>query len=217
MAQYVFKDGRKLDVGMIYCVGKNYSGHAREMGGEIPDDPVIFMKPPSSYSSNGSKIDYPEITNLLHYEVELVAVIGRDARNISPEKAPDYIAGYAAGIDLTLRDVQKKAKESGTPWAVAKGFYSSAPVSPVVPSKEVDDPHMVELALYKNGILKQKGNTRDMERSIFEIISYLSKVFSLRSGDCVFTGTPEGVGELKKGDKVRAELIGLTSISIEIV
>jgi 5-carboxymethyl-2-hydroxymuconate isomerase len=162
-------------------------------------------------------IKIPDFSNLCHHELELVVVIGKHCSNIDKSEAYKFIAGYAVGIDVTLRDIQNSAKQKGQPWAVAKGFVTSAPISQVISSEKFDgNVPDFELRLLVNGEQKQYGNTKDMERSVPELIEYLSKVFTLNPGDCIFTGTPEGVGQIKKGDKLVAELVGYTKIELNV-
>lgn len=213
----IFTDGHSLTPGTFYCIGKNYSKHARELGGEVPEEPVIFIKPPASYMQDGAKIKLPRFSDNIHHEVELVVVIGENCAAIEPREAHKIIAGFAVGVDLTLRDVQNKAKEQGHPWAVAKGFYGSAPISKIVPATGIKEPNPVfELELKVNSVTKQKSNTREMERNIGELISYIANVFTLTAGDCIFTGTPEGVGRIVPGDKIEAALGNLVTLSFEV-
>lgn len=212
-----FDNGNILEIGSIFCIGSNYSKHIKEMGGTKPEAPVIFLKPRAAYIENNGVIKIPYFSNLCHHELELVVVIGKHCANINKNEAYKYIAGYAVGIDVTLRDLQNSAKEKGQPWAVAKGFVTSAPISKVISSEKFDSnvPDF-ELKLFVNGEKRQYGNTKDMERSVPELIEYLSKVFTLNPGDCIFTGTPEGVGQIKKGDKLVAELVGFTKIELTV-
>lgn len=210
-----FINGKTLELGTMYCIGKNYSKHAKEMGGGIPDEPLIFLKPPAAYIENGGTILLPDFSHNVHHEVELVVAIGKDCSMISAENAKSVIAGYAVGIDATLRDVQNKAKSNGEPWAVAKGFYTSAPVSLFIPAEEFDDIPYFGLSLAVNGEIRQNGNTKDMERSVAILIEYLSKVFTFREGDIIFTGTPEGVGQIKHGDHLKAVLENYVSLEVD--
>ncbi|MBI5325221.1 MAG: fumarylacetoacetate hydrolase family protein [Ignavibacteriae bacterium] len=215
--EYEFTDGRKMNVGTMFCVGQNYSKHAKEMGSEVPKDPIIFLKPANAYIPDGGKIILPSISNLPHHEVELVVIIGKDCDNIDINEAKNYIAGYAVGLDITLRDIQNKAKKDGHPWAVAKGFRTSAPISKIIPSSQfgIDIPDF-ELELKVNGEIKQRVNTNEMERSVEVLISYLSGIFGLREGDCIFTGTPEGVGVINHGDKLHAQLKGYVTLEVKV-
>ncbi|MCX7736992.1 MAG: fumarylacetoacetate hydrolase family protein [Candidatus Kapabacteria bacterium] len=212
-----FDNSDILEIGSIFCIGSNYSKHIREMGGVKPENPVIFLKPRAAYLENGGTIKIPEFSNLCHHELELVVIIGEHCSNINKNDAYKYIAGYAVGIDVTLRDIQNIAKQKGQPWAVAKGFVTSAPISMVVSSSHFNNqiPYF-DLLLSVNGELRQKANTSEMERSVAELIEYLSKVFTLNRGDCIFTGTPEGVGQIKSGDKLLAELVGFTKLEINV-
>ncbi|MGQ9819339.1 MAG: fumarylacetoacetate hydrolase family protein [Candidatus Kapaibacteriales bacterium] len=208
MKRYLeFTDGRKCEISNIYAIASNYRNHAIEMGSFIPEKPLVFLKPTSSYVPDGETIWLPPISKNIQYEVELVVVIGKDGFNIPENEAFDYIGGYAVGIDVTLRDLQKEAKNEGKPWGIAKGFYSSAPISKVVPSENfLGNIPDFDLVLKVNGELRQTGNTKDMERSVARLVSFISKVFSLNEGDCIFTGTPEGVGSISDGDYLEAEL-----------
>lgn len=218
MKKYLhFTDGRKLELSNIYAVASNYRKHAEEMGTSIPEAPVIFLKPTSAFVSNGGTILLPNFSNEVHHEVELVVVIGKDGVNISENEARHYIAGYAVGIDVTLRDLQAKAKKEGKPWGIAKGFYTSAPISDVIPAERFDGeiPYF-DLLLKVNDEIRQKASTKLMERSVAQLVSFISKVFSLNEGDCIFTGTPEGVGKILPGDKIYAELSGYVSLTCNV-
>lgn len=204
---WTFSDGRTLPVGTMYCIGRNYADHAREMGAEIVDDPIVFIKPPAAYLPNGADISLPDFSREVHHEVELVVVIG-DSPNHTPETSPwNRIAGIGVGLDLTARDVQATAKRMGHPWAVAKSWKGSAPVSPIIPVEDVGrGPWTIEL--FVNDQLRQTGSTADMERSVEALVEYVESVFSLQPGDCIFTGTPSGVGPITPGDRLRATLNG---------
>ncbi len=212
-----FTDGRIFEHGTMFCIGSNYSLHAKEMGGEVPKEPVIFLKPPQAFVESGGKVMLPSFSELPHHELELVVAIGKDCSSVSRHEAYEYIAGYAVGLDLTLRDIQNQAKKDGKPWAVAKGFFSSAPISPIVPVDEIESfaPDF-NISLKVNGELKQACNTSEMERSVPVLIEYLSKVFTLRAGDLIFTGTPEGVGIIKSGDRLFATLGSLAHLEVTV-
>jgi 2-keto-4-pentenoate hydratase/2-oxohepta-3-ene-1,7-dioic acid hydratase in catechol pathway len=214
---YTFTDGTKIEVGTMYCIGKNYEKHAKEMGGDVPKDPVVFIKPPAAYITDGSDVILPDFSENVHHEVELVVVIGKDCSNVSRDQARSVIAGYGIGIDVTLRDIQQKAKEKGHPWAVAKGFVTSAPISKIMPAEEFgNEIPFFDVKLEINGEIRQQGNTEDMARPVDLLIEYLSKVFTFRKGDCIFTGTPEGVGKINSGDKLLADLSGKVSLNINV-
>lgn len=195
-----------LPVGTMFCLGRNYVLHAKEMGGEVPSEPVIFTKPRTAFLPDGGNIVIPSISNEVHHELELVAVIGKTLRNVSEEEAMEGVLGYAAGLDMTLRDVQSRAKKQGWPWAVAKGFDTSAPISTVVPKEEIPDPYNLQMKLTVNGEVRQEGWTGDMVFRLPFVISYLSRIFTLGPGDCIFTGTPEGVGQVVSGDHITGEI-----------
>ncbi len=201
---FVFTDGTTLEAGTIYGVGKNYAAHAREMGGEVPASPMIFLKPPAALLADGGTVVCPDFSHNLHYEVEMVVVIGEDCADVPASKAQSVIAGYGLGLDMTLRDIQNAAKQQGSPWAVAKGFRTSAPISRILPSSLFTHIPDFELELSVNGAVRQKSNTTFMERSVETLVEYLSSVFTLRKGDCIFTGTPEGVGQVVAGDRLEA-------------
>lgn len=214
--EFQFTDGTTLPVGTMYCIGRNYAAHAREMGADVPTAPLVFIKPPTAYVPDGGSIVIPSYSSNLHHEVELVVIIGADAENVNTVDALFYVAGYAVGIDATLRDVQAEAKKKGEPWSVAKSFRTSAPVSVCVPAREVTADEPLELLLTVNGELRQHGFTSHMERSVAELVAYCSSVFGLRRGDCIFTGTPEGVSQVHQGDTLHAELVGKTSLTVSI-
>ncbi len=215
---YSFSDNRQMQIGTMYCIGRNYALHAKELGNTIPDEPIVFLKPPSAYLQNGSTFKIPSFSNSVHHEVELVIVLSKDCFQVTVEEAKDYIAGVGIGLDFTLRDVQSKAKEKGLPWAVAKGFAGSAPISEIIPINQIKEGvNNLDISLYINGELKQKGNSYKMERNVETLISYLSSVFILRKGDLIFTGTPSGVGEIKSKDILEAKLHGYTSLKINVL
>ena len=213
---YTFNDGMELPIGTIYCIGKNYAAHAREMGGEVPDSAVVFIKPPASYLPDGGVIRIPSFSQLVHHEVEMVVVIGKDCVSVARENAHRYIAGYGVGLDMTLRDVQTEAKKKGEPWAIAKGFATSAPISTIISAASYEGIPDFDLSLTVNGEVRQSGNTNMMERPVDMLVEYLSSVFTLRCGDCIFTGTPEGVGAVYSGDVLRAQLGDIASLEVSV-
>lgn len=203
------------DVGRqtMYCIGRNYAAHAAEMGASVPTDPIVFIKPPAAYCPSGSVITLPSFSHDVHHEVELVVVIGQDVDEIEEGQAWSVVAGIGVGIDLTARDVQARAKKNGEPWATAKSWRHSAPMSDIVPIDRVGTGPW-ELRLAVNGETRQLGSTAMMERSVPRLISYLASIFSLRAGDVIFTGTPEGVGPVRRGDTVDAWLSDLAHLSV---
>lgn len=204
-----------LTLRTIYCIGRNYAAHARELGNPVPGEPVIFIKPASSVVANNGSIVIPSQSNDIHYEAELVVAIGKGGRQISEKDALDHVAGYGVGIDVTARDIQQVAKEKSLPWSVAKGFDTFAPVSNFVEKEALPNPDAIEFTLNINGEHRQHGRTTHMLFPIPFLIHYLSGIFTLYPGDIIFTGTPEGVGALHPGDKLSAQLCE-TSIKLEV-
>jgi acylpyruvate hydrolase len=202
-----------IDAGKIICVGRNYAEHAREMHAEVPVRPVLFLKPPSALLTGGEPIIRPAISKSLHYEVELVVIMGKGGSAIPERDALSCVFGYAVGLDMTLRDIQAEAKSQGLPWSVAKGFDTSAPVSSIVPAATVPNPRELGIRCLVNGSVRQQATAGMMIFSIEQLIAYVSTIFSLEAGDLLFTGTPEGVGEVVDGDVIEAQLTGYTSIS----
>ena len=192
----------EIPVGTIYCVGRNYRAHALEMGSDVPTVPIIFTKPAGAVLLEDEPIRLPAFSNDVHHEVELVVLIGMEGKDVPRAEAMDYVIGYGVGLDLTARDLQNQAKNSGLPWTISKGFDGSAPLSRFVRASSVEDPHQLELALRVNDALRQSSSTAPMIFSVADLIAYLSTIFTLRSGDLIFTGTPEGVGPLLPGDRL---------------
>ena len=199
----------------IYCVGRNYRDHAKEMGSD-PDreQPFFFQKTSDILVSDSSKIDYPRDSNNFQYEVELVVAISEDAFQIDDIKAKNKVFGYALGVDITKRDLQQKSKDSGKPWFSGKVFYGSAILSDIVPVKKSIDPDKMKISLSVNGQQKQNSSCNKMIWNIFELISILSQTIPLKAGDLIFSGTPAGVGELQAGDIVSADLDQPNAISL---
>ncbi|MBA3487197.1 MAG: fumarylacetoacetate hydrolase family protein [Lysobacter sp.] len=213
---------RTFPVHRIYCVGRNFAAHAREMGAEPTGsergDPVFFCKPADAVVRNGA-VPYPRGTRELHHEIELVVAIGHDAPAgvLSATDAQSLVFGYGVGLDLTRRDLQAVAKASGMPWDTSKAFDHSAPVSELVPAAEVGELATRTLTLQVNGNTRQHGALCDMIWSVPEILHELSKLYALRAGDLVFMGTPAGVGPLLPGDRFVAQLDGVVNCSGRIV
>lgn len=203
----------RVPVGKILCLGKNYEEHIKEMKSETPTSPVVFLKPPTAIIENGSTIVIPRMTHQLHHEVELVVVLSKGGKNIPKAKALDHVLGYGVGLDMTMRDVQNEAKKKGLPWAIAKGFDTSAPISLIVPAENILNPHQLHISCKVNDVIRQETSTEKMILPVESIIEFLSSVFTLEYGDVIFTGTPEGVGEVKPGDIIEAELTGFTKIT----
>ena len=203
-------------VGKIYCVGKNYADHAKEMGGEVDkDQPFFFSKPPQAITQSNT-ISFPTQTNNLHHEVELVVFIGAECSDVKKEDAHESIFGYGVGVDLTKRDLQDIAKKNGKPWDLSKGFDNSAPVSKITQNKKIVL-RQGEINLSVNGVKKQYSNLLNMAWEVDEIISWLSKFITLNPGDIIFTGTPAGVGKLNPGDQIDASIESVGSLSFKLV
>jgi len=208
----------RFPVHRIYCVGRNYAAHAREMGMD-PDrePPFFFSKPPDAIVANGTPVAYPSRTANLHHEIELVVAIGTGGRDIPVANALAHVYGYAVGNDLTRRDLQFAARERGHPWDVSKGFDASAPLSAICPASESGHPERGAIWLEVNGETRQRADLSDMIWSVPEIVAELSTYFELRPGDLVFTGTPEGVGQVRRGDSLVGGIDGLETLRTTIV
>lgn len=207
-----------LPIRTIFCIGRNYSAHAKELGNAVPEQPIVFLKPLNTICFDGDTISIPEQSSDVHHEVELVIAIGKSGKNIQQNSALDYIAGIGVGLDLTARDIQRKAKEKGHPWSIAKGFDTFAPISNFIPLTAEVQLNDLTLELKVNGEIRQLGNTSDMIFSCQYLISYLSSIFTLKPGDLIFTGTPKGVSAIQPGDKVEASLnYNLAKLSLDVL
>ena len=202
----------------IYCVGRNYAEHAREMGHD-PDrePPFFFQKNPDTIVKSGGQFPYPDKSSHVHYEIELVVALSKGGKNISESKAIDCVYGYAVGLDMTRRDLQGEAKKLGRPWEVGKSFEYSAPCSNIFPVSKIGYPTDGRIWLKVNGKLKQEGRINQLIWNIPETISYLSGLFTLAPGDLIFTGTPAGVGAIQPGDVMDGGVEGVGEISIAVV
>lgn len=200
----------------IFCVGRNYVAHAKELGNEVPEEPVIFMKPKSALLQLGSPFYYPEFTNDLHYECELVLRINKNGKYIPEKHASKYYDAITAGIDFTARDIQNELKEKGLPWEKAKAWDNSAVIGKWIPISSIKDQKDINFCLYKNKELVQQGNSSKMIHDFDKIVTYISNYFSLNIGDLVFTGTPAGVGEVVVGDELEGFLEDDTVFELEI-
>ena len=212
----ISESDKLFPVGKVYCVGKNYSDHAKEMGGEVDQDqPFFFSKPPQAVTQSNF-IPFPTQTDNLHHEVELVVFLKSECSDISPSEASEHIFGYAVGVDLTKRDLQTAAKKSGRPWDLSKGFDNSAPISNIQ-KKEGFVLSEGSISLKVNGQKKQSSNLANMAWKVDELISWLSKFISLKAGDVIFTGTPSGVGRLRLNDKIEAEIENIGTLCFELI
>lgn len=185
----------------IIAIGRNYSDHAKELNNPVPQTPVIFMKPDTALLKDNKDFYYPEFSQDVHYEVELVFRICNEGKHVTPKFAHKYYDAIGLGIDFTARDVQAKLKEKGLPWELAKAFDHSAVISPLFPKEDFTDLKNINFSLLKNGETIQQGNSRDMLFDIDSLIVYISKYITLRKGDLIYTGTPVGVGPIAVGDK----------------
>jgi len=198
----------------IYCVGRNFADHAKEMGATVDrGNPVFFMKPGDAIVAGGGRVPYPPGTRDLHHEVELIVALGRDADGeVAVEDAPALVFGYGVGLDLTRRDLQANAKAKGLPWDTAKGFDHSAPASELVPASTAGDLSTRTLSLEVNGELRQQARLDTMVFTVAEVLHELSKLYALKAGDLVFMGTPAGVAALVPGDRFHARVEGLLAL-----
>jgi len=200
----------------IICIGRNYADHAKEMNAEVPTVPVFFMKPDIAILKNGQDFYYPDFTSDLHYECELVYRINKAGKNIQSKFAHKYYSEMTLGIDFTARDLQQECKAKGLPWEIAKSFENSAPISDVFQQTDRINPKEISFELRKNGELVQQGHSKDMIFSIDEIIAYISRFMTLKTGDLIYTGTPQGVGPVVIGDVLEGSLNGQSMFSFEV-
>ena len=200
----------------ILCIGRNYAEHIAELQNEVPDEPVIFFKPDTALLKNNEPFYYPDFTRDIHHEIEIILRISKEGKNIAPGFARNYYDALGLGIDFTARDLQTKAKTKGLPWALAKGFNGSAPVSEFLPLTDYPDLKNISFSLRVNNEVKQQGNTGLMLNAFEEIISYISKFVTLKKGDILFTGTPQGVGPVQIGDRLEGFLEDKRILDFEI-
>jgi fumarylpyruvate hydrolase len=207
----------RFPVRRIFCVGRNYAAHVREMGGDTSREaPIFFTKPADAIVPLGGKVPYPQATRDLHHEVELVIAIGKSGQDLDPTAAEAAIWGWAVGVDLTRRDLQNVAKKGGQPWDAAKAFDASAPIGSITPKTAVSNP-AGRIELKVGSAAKQSADLADMIWNPVEIVAQASRLWRLEPGDLIFTGTPEGVGPLNRGDKVDCSITGLEPLSFEMV
>jgi 5-carboxymethyl-2-hydroxymuconate isomerase len=206
-----------LQIGKIVCIGRNYTKHAKELGNEVPDKPVLFLKPSSAVIYSGGEVIQPTFSNELHHEIELVLLIGEDLKNASRKEAEKAIIGYGVGLDMTLRDVQKKLKNNGYPWTLAKCFDTSAVISDFILKKDYELKLDEKIELRVNGEIKQSDTLSSMIFKPVEIVEYISSVMKLEKGDLIFTGTPSGVGKVDREDKLEATLGDMAELVCTVV
>lgn len=200
----------------IICIGRNYAEHAKEMNSAIPSEPVFFLKPDTSLIKDNLPFYYPDFSQEIHHEVELVLKINKPGKNIQTQFSNKYYNEIGIGIDFTARDIQAECKKNGLPWEKAKAFDGSAPIGKFIDKKQFTDEKNINFHLKINGNNVQEGNTKDLLFSFDTIIAYISKYFTLRTGDLIYTGTPEGVGPVKIGDKLEAFIEDQKLLDFEI-
>ncbi len=208
----------------VYCVGRNYAAHAREMGFDPDREPPFFFCKPNDDASvvpvnagTTAEIPYPTQTSNYHFEAELVVVIGKGGSHITVDAAPSHIFGYAVGLDMTRRDLQMKMREQGRPWEIGKAFDFSAPIGPVRRLADAGELNHGAITLAVNGQTKQSSDLKNLIWSVSEVIANLSTLFALQPGDVIFTGTPEGVGAVQRGDAISVTIAGFDALSVQIV
>ena len=209
---------QRFPIRRVFCIGRNYAEHAREMGASVDKGvPMFFCKPADAVVSDGADVPYPSATSELHHEVEMVLALGAGGRDIEVKDAAALVWGYGVGLDLTRRDLQAQAKAKGHPWEVAKAFDHSAPISALCPAAEAALNADTGLRLSVNGDLRQQATLGEMVHGVPQIIAALSRLFELKAGDLIFTGTPAGVAALQRGDQIHAELVGVAELVTRIV
>lgn len=208
---------KELEIGKIVCIGRNYAEHARELGHEVPEFPLFFIKPASALISGHRNVVHPDFSNELHHEVELVLLIDKTIKNATEEEAEDAIAGYAVGLDMTLRDIQSELKKKGMPWSLAKCFDTSAVVSPFILKSDYQLKGNERIVLEVNNEIKQNSTLDKMIFKPVEIVEYLSSKLTLESGDLIYMGTPEGVGKVNRGDVLTAYIENVGEITTEVI
>ena len=208
-------------VNRIYCVGRNYEEHAKEMGFTGREPPFFFLKPANAIvvinAGEAGSIPYPSLTKNFHHEIELVACIGTGGKNIKAANAMQHIFGYAVGLDMTRRDLQGEMKKAGRPWCIGKAFDHSAPIGPITPAAQAGDITNAELSVQVNGADRQRSNVNKLIWNMAETIEHLSAAWELQPGDLIYTGTPEGVGAVVAGDTMVGAVAGLQSITVKVV
>lgn len=212
--------GERFPIHRIYCVGRNYEDHAKEMGFTGREPPFFFMKPADATvaveAGSTTTVAYPTLTQNLHHEIELVVAIGKAGKNIKAADAQQYIYGYAVGLDMTRRDLQNDMKKQGRPWCIGKAFEQSAPIGPITPADQAADIVNAEISLQVNGDYRQRSHIHKLIWNIAETIEHLSSAWELQPGDLIMTGTPEGVAAVVKGDVLEGAVSGLESIKIQL-
>lgn len=210
--------GGLFPVRRVYCVGRNYAAHVREMGGDpTREEPSFFTKPADALLTGGADMPYPPATGDVHHEMELVVAIGRGGTDIAAENATAHIYGYAAGLDMTRRDMQARLRKEGKTWDMAKGFDHSGPIGVIAPAAQIGHPASGRIELSVNGSARQDADLSQMVWSVPEIIAHLSRLIRLAPGDLIFTGTPEGVGPVQRGDQLEGRIAGVGEVRTRIL
>ena len=207
---------KQVQIGKLVCVGKNYAAHAQEMGGEVPSEPMLFLKTATCVIDSGENVIHPSWSEDLHHEIELVLLIGKTVKDADDAAALDAIGGYAVGLDMTLRDLQAKFKSKGHPWTLAKVFDTSAVLSEFVSSEEYKFQGNEKIWMKKNGTLQQESTLDKMIFPPVELIKFISSRMTLEKGDLIYTGTPEGVSKVVKGDKLEGGVEGIGELKTSI-
>jgi fumarylpyruvate hydrolase len=207
----------RFPVRRVYCVGRNYADHAREMGADTREAPFFFSKPVDALVPGGGDVAYPLATNNLQHEVELVVALGKGGANIPLDQALDCVFGYAVGFDLTKRDLQQRSKDKGHPWDMGKGFDQGGPIGTLQPVSTVGHPAQGAVWLKVNGELRQNGDLEQMSWKVAEVIANLSSYVALAAGDLIFTGTPAGVSTIVRGDVIEGGVAGVGELKIRLV
>lgn len=208
---------KEYAVGKIVCVGRNYAAHAAELGNELPQFPLIFLKPSSAIIYSGDSIEYPNFSNNLHHEVELVLLIGKTIKNATKEEAEEAIYAYSVGLDMTLRDIQNQMREKGEPWTLAKCFDNSAVITEFISKEDYNLTLDENIKLSVNGVERQNSKLNMMIFKPVEIVEYISHKMTLEEGDLIFTGTPEGVGKVVPGDIIEATIENIAELNTKII
>lgn len=212
----IINSGKEYTIGKILCIGRNYVDHIKELGNATPEAPVIFIKPATSVICEGEQIRIPAYSADCHHEAELAILIGKEGKDIPEEHVMEHIAGYGVAIDLTLRDVQSELKKKGLPWEIAKGFDTACPLSRFMEASQVREPQNLDIRMTVNGEIRQDGNASLMIHKIPAIVSHMSRIFTLESGDVILTGTPAGVGPIRSGDQLLAEIPGVAELRVNV-
>jgi acylpyruvate hydrolase len=207
---------QELAVGKIVCVGRNYAEHAKELGNEVPEKPVVFLKPASAIVHSGEKIIHPTFSKDMHHEVELVLLIGKKVKDAKKTEAEDAIIGYGVGLDMTLRDIQNELQKKGHSWTIAKCFDTSAVVSDFILKSDYKLTLEEEISLSVNGQIRQKEKLNKMLFRPADIVEYISSLMTLEEGDLVYTGTPAGVGKVEVGDKLACEIQDISKLEVSV-